>query len=62
MEDLAAAAAAAAYSADLPQQPAQAPASGQVSGKKRGRGTKLESAEKKLQDLVAKRAIAAAKV
>ena len=64
MDDLAAAAAEAAYTcaADLPEQPAQAPASEKVSGKKRGRGTKLESAEKKLLDLVAKRAIAAAKV
>ena len=56
MEALAAAAAQEADTdaAEQQEQQAQAPASGQVAGKKRGRGTKVESAEKKLQDLAAK--------
>jgi hypothetical protein len=60
MEDLAAAAAMASQERDSgdAQQPAKEP----VSGKKRGRGTKIEAAEKKLLELVSKRAIAAAKV
>ena len=62
MEDLAAAAAMASQERDSgdAQQPAKEPES--VSGKKRGRGTKIEAAEKKLLELVSKRAIAAAKV
>ena len=65
MEGLAEAAARAAEEADTDaaQQPAQAAPDNTVSGKKRGRGTKVEAAEeKKLQDLTSRRAIAAAKV
>ena len=64
MEGLAEAAARAAEEADTDaaQQPAQAAPDNSISGKKRGRGTKVESAEKKLLDLISRRAIAAAKV
>ena len=62
MEGLAAAAAMATQELDsgAAQQPAKELET--ASGKKRGRGTKIEAAEKKLLELVSKRAIAAAKV